>query len=45
MLLHQVILVAISAVKRFESVLLSLPETVRQLVGRGKVGESDLQES
>jgi hypothetical protein len=45
MLLHQFILVMVSAVKRFDSVLLSLPAAVRRMVLRDKVGDSDLQET
>ena len=43
MLVHQFILVFVSAFKRFESVLLTAPERVRQLMA-GEVGE-ELQES
>jgi hypothetical protein len=43
MLLHQFILVMVGAVKRFESVLVSLPATLRRALSRGKVGGSDLQ--
>ena len=45
MLLHQFILVLVGAVKRFESVLLSLPGAVRRMVWRGKADGSDLQET
>ena len=42
MLVHQFILVFVSAFKRFESVLLTAPERVRQMMS-GEVGE-ELQE-
>ncbi len=44
MLLHQFILVMVSAVKRFDSVLLSLLSSARALLSRLGVGGSDLQE-
>jgi hypothetical protein len=43
MLAHQFILVFVSAFKRFESVLLTTPERVRQMLSR-QPRESDLQE-
>ena len=45
MLLHQVIVVVVSTVKRFESVLLHLPATARRVLARVKLGGSDLQET
>jgi hypothetical protein len=43
MLAHQFILVLVSAFKRFESVLLTAPERVRQMVS-GEAGDAELQE-
>ena len=45
MLLHQFIVVLVSIARRFESVLLHLPATVRRVLSRIKLGGSDLQES
>jgi hypothetical protein len=45
MLLHQFILVLVSAFKRFESHLLHLPGEVRRAVGREKVVDSDLRDT
>jgi hypothetical protein len=45
MLLHQFILVFVSAVKRFESVLLTVPDRVRQMVSRDETVPSDFQET
>ena len=45
MLLHQFILVSVSAFKRFESVLLTIPGSVRRLLSRGEAVEPELQES
>ena len=45
MLLHQVIVVLISAAKRFDSVLLAIPSAVRRLIARDKLGGSDMQET
>jgi hypothetical protein len=44
MLMHQFILVAVGTLKRFESVLLSIPQTLRRMTSREDVGGSDLQE-
>jgi len=44
MLVHQFILVFVSAFKRFESVLLTAPERVRQMMS-GDAGDAELQES
>ncbi len=44
MLLHQFILVAVGAIRRFESALLSWPASLRGLVTRAKIGRSDMQE-
>ena len=43
MLVHQFILVFVSAFKRFESVLLTAPERVRQMVSR-ETTDGELQE-
>ena len=45
MLLHQVIVVLVSAAKRFDSFFLALPSAVRRLIARDKLGGSDLQET
>ena len=45
MLLHQLILTLFAAVKRFDSVLLDVPASVRRLVSRAKADGSDLQET
>jgi len=45
MLLHQLILTLFAAVKRFDSVLLGVPDSVRRLVSRAKADGSDLQET
>jgi hypothetical protein len=45
MLLHQFILVLVSAFKRFESHLLHLPAEVRRMVAREKNADSDLPEA
>jgi len=45
MLLHQLILALFAAAKRFDSVLLGMPASVRRLVSRVKADGSDLQET
>jgi len=45
MLLHQFILVLVSAFKRFESHLLHLPGELRRVMARDKVADSDLPEA
>lgn len=45
MLFHQFMLVLVATVKRFESVLLGVPASVRRLVSRAKANGSDLQET
>jgi len=45
MLLHQFILVLTAAVRRFDSVLLTVPAGVRRLVSRAKIGGSELPET
>lgn len=45
MLLHQFMLVLVATVKRFESVLLGVPDSVRRVVSRVKPDGSDLQET
>jgi hypothetical protein len=45
MLLHQFILVFVTAVKRFESHLVHLPGEVRRMISRDKVADSDLQDA
>jgi len=45
MLLHQFIVVLVSAVKRFDAVVVHLPDTVRRMLSRLKLGGSDLQET
>jgi len=45
MLLHQFIIVLTTAVRRFDSVLLSVVAVARRVVSRVKVGGSDLQET
>lgn len=45
MLLHQFMLVLVATVKRFDSVLLGVPASVRRLVSRAKTDSSDLQET
>ena len=44
MLLHQFILVVVATVKRFEAVLLRIPDALRRMP-REEVGDSDLQET
>ncbi len=44
MLVHQFILVFVSAFKRFESHLLHLPGEIRRRMSGGEVAEADLQE-
>ncbi len=44
MLLHQFILVFVSAFKRFESVLLTLPDRVRQTVSRSEIGVAEMED-
>jgi hypothetical protein len=44
MLLHQFILVFVSAFRRFESVLLTIPDRMRQSLSRD-VGDPELQET
>jgi hypothetical protein len=45
MLLHQFILVFVSAIKRFESHLLHVPGQLRRVMSREKSVDSDLQEA
>ncbi|MFZ0312869.1 MAG: hypothetical protein WAL85_09200 [Candidatus Korobacteraceae bacterium] len=45
MLLHQFMLVLVATVKRFESVLLGVPDGLRRFVSRAKPDGSDLQET
>jgi hypothetical protein len=45
MLTCQLIVAFVAAVKRFDSVLLSVPTMVRRLIARVRVGDSDLQET
>jgi hypothetical protein len=45
MLIHQFILVLVSAFKRFESHLLHLPGEFRRVMGREKTAEPDLREA
>jgi hypothetical protein len=45
MLLHQFILTLFAAVKRFDSVLLGVPDSVRRFISRAKSDGSDLQET
>jgi hypothetical protein len=45
MLLHQFILVFVSAFKRFESVLLTIPDRMRQSVSRNQIGSAEMEES
>jgi hypothetical protein len=45
MLLHQFILVFVSAFKRFESHLQHLPGELRRMVSREKLADSDLPEA
>ncbi len=44
MLLHQFIVVFVSAFKRFESVLLTIPERMRQSVSRSPISSADMEE-
>lgn len=44
MLLHQFILVFVSAFKRFESVLLTIPERLRGAISGGDMSAGDLEE-
>jgi len=45
MLLHQFILVLVSAFKRFESHLLHLPGELQRMTSREKAADSDLQDA
>jgi hypothetical protein len=45
MLLHQFIMVFVSAFKRFESVLLTIPDRMRQSVSPSPIGGSEMEES
>jgi hypothetical protein len=44
MLLHQFILVFVSAFKRFESVLLTIPARLRQSISRTEISGSEMEE-
>ena len=44
MLLHQFILVFVSAFKRFESVLLTVPDRLRGSISGGEIAAGDLEE-
>jgi hypothetical protein len=44
MLLHQFILVFVSAFKRFESVLLTIPDRVRQTMSRSEISRAEMEE-
>ena len=44
MLLHQFILVLVSAFKRFESVLLTIPDRVRQTVSRNEIAGAEMED-
>jgi hypothetical protein len=45
MLLHQFIMVFVSAFKRFESVFLTVPDRLRRMVLRDEPNASDFQET
>ncbi len=45
MLTCQLIVALMSAMKRFDAIVMHLPATVRRLVSRRRVGDSDLQET
>jgi hypothetical protein len=44
MLLHQFILVFVSAFKRFESVLLTIPDRLRQAMSRSEIAVAEMEE-
>lgn len=44
MLLHQFILVFVSAFRRFESVLLTIPDRLRQTTSRSEIGAAEMEE-
>jgi hypothetical protein len=44
MLLHQFILVFVSAFKRFESVLLTIPDRLRQSMSPSEISTAEMEE-
>jgi hypothetical protein len=45
MLLHQLIPALVTFARRFDSVFLGFPATIRRVVSRARMGGSDLQET
>ncbi len=44
MLLHQFILVFVSAFRRFESVLLAIPDRLRQMMLRSEIAAAEIED-